>query len=157
LNRCYIACSPRLGDLDEYLRNHRVKLWFKVVERGKADLYEPMDIEIGDPWNLEEPRKMKLKNRRGFVHFDVMEERDDEIYRQIKREGFEALKQRYEDEIVGNKSNGNGKKESKMNIDNVVTIANHFNISQKEVCSILGYNHASFKTIKSQKAKVNSL
>ena len=117
-----------------------------------------MDIEVGDPWNLEEPRKMKLKNRRGFVHFDVMEEKDDEIYRQIKRDGFEALKARYEIEIAGNKGNGdNGKVKNKMNIENVIKIANHFNISQKDACSILGYNLASFKTMKSQKLKANAL
>ncbi len=153
LNRCYINCTPRLGDMDEYFRNHRVKLWFKVTEKGNADIYEPVDTEIGDPWNLDDPRRMKLKNRRGFVHFDKMSEEDDIEYRQIKEEGFDSLKLRYEEEILGNKDNGrNETGNNRMNVDNVVKVANHFDISQKVVCDILGYNYASFRVTKSKKA-----
>lgn len=97
--RLYIICSPRLGDLDEYIRNHRVKLWFRVLSRGEAEVLIPVKKEIGDPWNLEEPRKMKMRNRQGYVIYDKMPEEVERVYEQIKDSGFETLKKQYADEL----------------------------------------------------------
>jgi hypothetical protein len=98
--RLYILCSPRLGDLDEYIRNHRIKLWFRVIERGEAELLIPIKKEIGDPWNLEEPRKMGMKNKQGFILYDKMPEEVELKYEQIKDNGFVELKEHYDKELT---------------------------------------------------------
>ncbi len=57
-NLFFTMTIPRMTDLVENLRNHRVKLWVHIVERGRAVLFEPdRNPFIGDPWHIKETLK----------------------------------------------------------------------------------------------------
>ena len=51
-NKITSLCIPRFTDLNEYFRNHRVKFWIKVIDRGKAIAFAK--DEINDMWHLKE-------------------------------------------------------------------------------------------------------
>lgn len=80
-NKCTLLLMPRFTDFTENFRNHRIRTWINVIERGKAIVYiKDRDQTTQDPWHLAEARKQKmriLKKRISNVTIDerIREER----------------------------------------------------------------------------------
>ena len=65
-NKVTILVIPRFRDLTENFRNHRVKLWIHVLERGHAIVYiKDDDAHNTDPWYIDEVSKFKKRAFRG--------------------------------------------------------------------------------------------
>jgi len=91
-NLFYAICCPRMGDLDEYLRNWRIRLWLHVVSRGKAAVYLYDDkVMIGDPWHLGDRKERRKRNLVGFVSFPAMPDDIKDMYRRIKAEAYKRM------------------------------------------------------------------
>ncbi len=62
-NKITILCIPRFTDLNEMFRNHRVKIWIHVMERGHAVAFikDETNIFFSDPWHLKENATKILK------------------------------------------------------------------------------------------------
>jgi len=62
-NKITILCIPRFTDLNEMFRNHRVKIWIHVIERGYAVAFikDETNIFFSDPWHLKENAGKILK------------------------------------------------------------------------------------------------
>jgi len=76
-NKVTILCIPRFTDLNEYFRNHRVKFWVHIIDRGLAIVFHKDDVNIfgRDPWHLKENEKYvmsKIKRKR-FVEIENKE------------------------------------------------------------------------------------
>lgn len=62
-NLFFTMCIPRMVDLIENLRNHRVKVWVHILERGHAVLFQPnRNVFIGDSWQVTENIKKMGKH-----------------------------------------------------------------------------------------------
>lgn len=108
-NKITILCIPRFTDLNEMFRNHRVKIWIHVIERGHAVAFIKDDTNIffSDPWHLKENAGKILKytkNKKSVIlateekitmfkrsinywfdfSFPTLSEEDEQTYRQIK-------------------------------------------------------------------------
>lgn len=108
-NRLYIVCDRRIGRFDKDIREERIKLWFKVVEKGYAEIYEPLPIESGDPWNLDDEKKMINENGIGLVKFEPMPEEVEELYLKMKSEAWEKLKVKYKEAMEGSNNGKDGR------------------------------------------------
>lgn len=62
-NTVTLLCIPRLSDLSEYFRNHRVRVWIHCIDRGHAVVFKKTSgaYGIGDVWNFNEYRKLEAK------------------------------------------------------------------------------------------------
>lgn len=71
-NKISVLCIPRFVDLNEYFRNHRVKYWIHVLDRGTAVFsirdWSPYN---DDPWLIKENNKKlkKMGYRKKFFEF----------------------------------------------------------------------------------------
>jgi len=84
-NKATIMIIPRFKDLTEYFRNHRVKLWIHVFDRGRAVLYLRDDNPyLDDPWHLKDIDKKFKKAKDNYVDMDV----DQKIERESKRMNY---------------------------------------------------------------------
>lgn len=91
-NLFYVFCSPRFTDLDEYLRNWRIRIWLRVTARGVAEIYFFDDNEMyGDPWHLKDKKLRKKLNYWGKLRFSKMSGSDKKEYLKIKRKTYERL------------------------------------------------------------------
>ncbi len=63
-----IFCMPRFFDFDEFFRNHRIRFWIHVFERGKAAIFIIDDENpfSSDPWHVKENFKRINRRRRSF-------------------------------------------------------------------------------------------
>lgn len=62
-----LLCIPRFTDLNEFFRNHRVKIWIQVIDRGRAVAFakDERNIFHSDPWHMKENDKlMGIASRR---------------------------------------------------------------------------------------------
>lgn len=69
-------CIPNFRDLDSYYRNHRIKLWWYVPERGRAMVFKPSPSPFcDDPWNIQENEKLfrKALGRKAYADFGTEE------------------------------------------------------------------------------------
>ena len=58
-NKISILCMPRFLDFNEFFRNHRIKFWIHVVDRGIACIFErDWFPSSADPWMLKEAQKL---------------------------------------------------------------------------------------------------
>ena len=78
-NKVSIFCIPRFTDLNEYFRNHRIKLWIHVIERGKALIFvRDTNPIINDPWHIDNLRRnLKLQwkfSKKIFADFPIHEQ-----------------------------------------------------------------------------------
>lgn len=68
-NKATFLAIPRFTDLNENFRNHRVNVWFNVVDRGIAFMYVPIPVPFfSDPWLMQENAKRYdwlLKTKKG--------------------------------------------------------------------------------------------
>lgn len=62
-NKIAILCIPRFTDLNEYFRNHRVKIWIHVIDRGKAFVFvKDKNPFVKDVWHFREMEKKMEKH-----------------------------------------------------------------------------------------------
>jgi hypothetical protein len=73
-NKATILCMPRFTDFTEFFRNHRIKVWIHVLERGRAVMFsKAWSPFTKDPWYIDENQKqidneVKIKK---FMDFDT--------------------------------------------------------------------------------------
>lgn len=93
-NLFLIYCAPRFSDLDEQLRNWRIRLWVRMTSRGRGLVYSYDKRKlVGDPWYLES-HKLRLKRTyKGVIQCNPMPKPVDKIYRRIKDEAFEKAQE----------------------------------------------------------------
>lgn len=73
-----ILCMPRYRDFTEFFRNHKIKYWIHIVDRGIAIVHEKTwNPYSKDPWYLDENDKIieKAINRKGSVSNFTNEEK----------------------------------------------------------------------------------
>jgi hypothetical protein len=81
--------APRLVDLDENLRNWRIRTWVKLTARGKGEVYTFDDDEdYGDPWHLKNTRLRSQKNFIGTIKFPDFPNDIKKEYQKLKRKAF---------------------------------------------------------------------
>jgi hypothetical protein len=109
-NKVSILCMPRFLDFNEFFRNHRIKFWIHVVDRGVAVVFErDWFPSSADPWMLKESQKLnymlytkrktgdfnteqkiqalaKLKNFIGVIRFEDLPTKLKNVYRDGKAE-----------------------------------------------------------------------
>lgn len=68
-NLATIFCMPRYRDFSEFFRNHKIKFWIHIIERGHAVIFiKDWNPFTRDPWHLDENDKIvknakwKMKN-----------------------------------------------------------------------------------------------
>ena len=108
-NKVTVMCIPRFSDFNELFRNHRIKIWIHVIDRGLAVAFIREDVNIfqNDPWRLKENAKLidkmlKFKKvaeltsddkinflSRSFnfwflTSFDNLSESDERTYKELK-------------------------------------------------------------------------
>ena len=53
-NKISVLCMPRFLDFNEFFRNHRIKFWIHVVDRGVAVIFERDWFPTSsDPWFIK--------------------------------------------------------------------------------------------------------
>lgn len=66
-NKITILCMPRFIDFNEFFRNHRIKFWIHILERGRAVMFSKDWSPFSkDPWWLDENQKI-IKDRKSVV------------------------------------------------------------------------------------------
>jgi hypothetical protein len=57
-NQISIMCMPRFTDFNEYFRNHRIKVWIHILERGVAVVFVKDTNPLSrDVWHIDEMEK----------------------------------------------------------------------------------------------------
>ena len=73
-NKITVLCLPRFIDLNEFFRNHRVKFWIHIVQRGTAVVFmKDWSPFTKDPWWMVENQKIidiQARNK-SIVDIDV--------------------------------------------------------------------------------------
>lgn len=110
MNKITLLCIPRFTDLNEFFRNHRVKIWIQVVDRGLAVAFakDERNVFHADPWYMKEndrimqgaARKKKyvemsnrdaitayMKSQNFYFHFtfDKLPDKIDKKYKDLKK------------------------------------------------------------------------
>jgi len=63
-NKVSLFCMPRFVDFNEYFRNHRLKMWIHISQRGKAFLFlRDSNPYSQDAWHVDDMRKI-IKSRK---------------------------------------------------------------------------------------------
>jgi hypothetical protein len=117
-NKISVLCMPRFLDFNEFFRNHRIKFWVHVLDRGVAVIMEKDWFPSSDdPWFLKDAMKMnttlyarkktadfnvdekirvlsRLKNFVGVIHFEDLPNKVKKVYRDGKAEfAYEDIKE----------------------------------------------------------------
>jgi len=117
-NKISLLCIPRFLDFNEFFRNHRIKFWIHVVDRGVAVIFERDWFPSStDPWMLKEAQKYnyllytrrktgdfnteqkiqalsKLKNFIGVIRFEDLPTKLKNVYLKGKAEfAYEDLEE----------------------------------------------------------------
>jgi len=126
-NKISVLCMPRFLDFNEFFRNHRIKFWVHVLDRGVAVIMEKDWFPSSDdPWFLKDAMKMnttlyarkktadfnveekirvlsRLKNFVGVIHFEDLPNKVKKVYRDGKAEfAYEDIKEQIKQENMGN-------------------------------------------------------
>lgn len=104
-NKISVLCMPRFLDFNEFFRNHRIKFWIHVLDRGVGVMFEKDWFPASaDPWFLKHATKMneemykrkhtsdfnlhekiaalsKLKNFVGVVEFEDLPTKVKNVYK----------------------------------------------------------------------------
>jgi len=100
---------PRFTDLNDYFRNHRVKVWIQVVDRGFgiAFLRDDVNIFVSDPWYLKQNAKIinefRIKRKKRLI--DITKEEKKFLYKKTSNFFFaftfpqlpEEIEERYKE------------------------------------------------------------
>lgn len=84
-NQTSIMVMPRFIEFNEGFRNHRIKLWIHVIDRGIGVLFIPdRSAFCSDPWYFKDNQKIvdRIRGRRALSSMDI----DDYIkaYKSVK-------------------------------------------------------------------------
>lgn len=75
----FTMCIPRMVDVVEYLRNHRIKLWIHIVTRGHGVIFQPnRNVFIGDSWHVKD--NIKKMGRKAFMGMSLDPDAQIRIY-----------------------------------------------------------------------------
>jgi len=107
-NKISVLCMPRFLDFNEFFRNHRIKFWIHVVDRGVGVIFEKDWFpSSADPWFLKDSQKInfnlysrrktgdfnteqkiqalsRLKNFIGVIRFEDLNNKLKKIYKEGK-------------------------------------------------------------------------
>lgn len=75
-NKISILCMPRFLDFNEFFRNHRIKFWIHVLDRGVGVMFEKDWFPASaDPWFLKSATKMneEMYKRKHTSDFNIDE------------------------------------------------------------------------------------
>ena len=89
-NKATYLCIPRFRDLNEYFRNHRVRTWIHVIERGIAVVKSRDWNEYApDPWHWDDNYRLikKYQGRKSLSQFST----HDILKVEAKTIGFEGV------------------------------------------------------------------
>jgi len=125
-NKISVLCMPRFLDFNEFFRNHRIKFWVHVLDRGVAVIMEKDWFPSSDdPWFLKDAMKMnttlyarkktadfnvdekirvlsRLKNFVGVIHFEDLPNNVKKVYRDGKAEfAYEDIKEQIKQDSMG--------------------------------------------------------
>jgi len=73
-NKISLLCMPRFSEFNEGFRNHRIRLWLHVIDRGIAIAFsKDWSPFIADPWHFKESEKMinNYTRRRKSSYMDL--------------------------------------------------------------------------------------
>ena len=66
-NLITILCMPRFRDFNEFFRNHKIKIWIHILERGRAVIfYKDWNMFARDPWWMDENMKKLEISKKKF-------------------------------------------------------------------------------------------
>ena len=124
-NKISILCMPRFLDFNEFFRNHRIKFWIHVLDRGVGVMFERDWFPASaDPWFLKHAAKMndemykrkhtsdfnldekiaalsRLKNFVGVVRFDDLPTKLKNAYKKGKAQfAYEDLDEQVKGEQI---------------------------------------------------------
>jgi len=156
-NKTTILCMPRFTDFGEFWRNHRIKIWLHILERGLAVVFIRDEGIVGtDVWNLkklEDERNIptingKLKYYRkintfyGYFRFPQLskttyarykEHKAAEKYKDMQKTAEAPRKEKYYEKI-----------QKEREISAVRLLMAETSLSSKEIASKLGISMVDF-------------
>lgn len=82
-NLAYVFAMPRFTDFNEIFRNHKIRIWVHLLDRGLGVAFKKDDgASVRDPWFLKESEKIWVKNVKSVVHTSI--ERKMEVYKKFR-------------------------------------------------------------------------
>ena len=74
-NKITILPIPRFTDINEYFRNHRVKIWIHIIKEGSAVIFakNKSAFNYRDSWNIQDNEKIieKIRKRKKSMFFST--------------------------------------------------------------------------------------
>jgi hypothetical protein len=163
-NKISVLCMPRFLDFNEFFRNHRIKFWIHVVDRGVACIFEKDWFpSSSDPWMLKEAQKYnqliynrkktgdfnteqkiqtlaKLKNFIGVIKFDDLPNNVKKVYKEGKSQfAYEDLEEQVKQDISPEGRLEDYRKKLVITTKNLMDKG----LSIKEICKIMGISSRS--------------
>jgi predicted XRE-type DNA-binding protein len=92
-NKATALCIPRIRDLNEQFRNHKVNINIHIVARGYAIVFRRDDFNFAsvDPWHLKETDKLLEKLRMNRKIMEIGLEERMSIYRKCPTYWFDFV------------------------------------------------------------------
>lgn len=75
-NKITVLCMPRFRDFNEFFRNHKIKIWIEIIERGTGVVFaKDWSPFAKDPWWIDENQKLvdKARKNRKFTEYNTEE------------------------------------------------------------------------------------
>lgn len=97
-NLFFIYCAPRFSDLDEQLRNWRVRHWYRITKRSYGIVYKyDKQKLVGDAWHLKSHKMRRRKTLKGIIKgWGPMPPDVDKPYRKLKATAFRKKQEKDE-------------------------------------------------------------
>jgi len=174
-NKITLLCMPRFTDFNEFFRNHRIKFWIHVIDRGVGVLFsKDWNPFNNDPWMVQNNLKLvgtmhrrknivdysvddkvaalkKLKIFVGMVKFEDLTPELKEIYKQGKEKfGYDDL----EEQIETTKEELLNKKYSQALAHAVTFLSDKFSMNNTQIAATLDVDANSIRTWKGIKRKL---
>lgn len=92
-NKATALCIPRIRDLNEQFRNHKVNINIHIVARGYAVVFRRDDFNFAsvDPWHLKETEKLLEKLRMNRKIMEIVLDERMSIYRKCPTYWFDFV------------------------------------------------------------------
>lgn len=75
-NKITILCMPRFRDFNEFFRNHKIRIWIEILERGTAVVFaKDWSPFAKDPWWIDDNQKFidRARKHRKYIEYSVAE------------------------------------------------------------------------------------
>ena len=138
-NKLSLLCMPKFGDFNSYFRQHRIKIWIQVVERGRALVFvrNPFADFVEDAWNMKENAKLITKMMRGRQYVEVDQEEYVEALKQTKNFAFEFTFNDVPEDIKAEYKTYKDKVRMELDIEDVKGITKLYRDSTKAAIRLL--------------------